>query len=167
MLMATLTDVVYWGAAQRMLLVSKQTIKTTYSSMPGTEEHVSGWETVWPDCKCTHAHGCKHTYMHGVLQQKGRWANLLPQQDQAGLVRQRLHKAETDAVEKYCRSTHLRQTHDVWVCVCVRLRKRVCWHIHVCIIWTFDSSQINWTNGGSMSKCWIRLKAKHLPSTQV
>lgn len=46
MLMGTVTDVVYWGAAQRMLLVSKQTIKTTYSSMPGTEEPVSGWGTV-------------------------------------------------------------------------------------------------------------------------
>lgn len=164
MLMATLTDVVYWGTAQRMLLVSKQTIKTTYSSTPGTEEHVSGRETVWPDCKCTHAHGCKHTYMHGVLQQKGRWANLLPQQDRAGLVRQRLHIAETDAVEKYCCSSPLRQTQDVCVCA---IGKEVCWNIHVCIIWTFDSSQINWMNGGSKSKCWVTWKVIHLPSTQV
>lgn len=61
-------------------------------------KHVSG-----RDCEYTHANT-------RVLQQKSRWANLLPQQDQAGLLRQRLHRAETDAVEKYCCSSPLRQT---------------------------------------------------------
>lgn len=61
-------------------------------------------------CQCeggtanTNTYTCKHAYTHSAAT-KEQVSNLSLQQDQAGLVRQRLHEGETDAVEKYCSSS--------------------------------------------------------------
>lgn len=83
-------------------------------------EHVSrrvACRWVWAVCLLTvgtHTRACIHT--HNPVA-KARWANLLSQQDEASLVSQRLHGAQTDAVEKYYSLPPQRQTHDTGVCV--------------------------------------------------
>lgn len=102
------------GAAQRPLLNLKQTVKLLLK-LARLREACQG--AVWPDSKHTHI----QTY--AGLQQKSRWANLLLQHDQAGPERQRLHGAQSDAVEKYWCWFPLRQTPGVCACVSMRVRK--------------------------------------------
>lgn len=102
-------------ANQRPLLNPKQTMKPFFQACKA-DLYVSQRELFDPDCRCTHTHTWMQTHTQSSAT-KEQVSKSLTAARPGRPGEAEMHRAETDAVEKYCCSSPLRQTLDTCVCV--------------------------------------------------